>query len=386
MPGSQRSRTHNRGVIRGFTWLLGEGLPYSQTVDALPEEPPNGWVWVDLSNEPAETIRDTCRHFDIPESLIDEALEPGSLPMIEEQRDLIHVVLNAFTSVSDGRIGPSEIDYFVGEDFILSIHDGDVASTTMVMQRLEQEVPLTVSTPTGLLANLAMVSSRRMPPLIEALETQIDALEELAMRADPRALTEVYALRRDVIILRRVLLPQWQIFDELAEGAIPLVDDDSRAAFERVADYQGQILELLETARSLLGSVLETHRGAVADQTNEIVRVLTVFSAILLPLTLVTGVYGMNFAEIPLAQNPVGFWILIGGMGVGAFILWLYFSRRGFLGAPRLRELPKAVGLGLYQAGTAPIRAVAGGIGSTIRIVTGSEGGPSTGPNEDDGG
>lgn len=371
-------------MIRSFTWLRGEGLPESRTVGELPDRPSSGWVWVDLSDESPQTIRETCRHFDIPESLIDEALEPGSLPMIEETRDLIHVVLNAFTSVPDGRIGPSEIDYFVGQDFVLSIHDGTVASTTMVMQRLDQEVALTVPTPTGLLSNLAMVASRRLPPLIEALETQIDALEELAMRADPRALTEVYALRRDVIILRRVLLPQWQIYDELAEGGHPLVDDESQAAFERVAGYQGQILELLETARSLLGSVLETHRGAVADQTNEIVRVLTVFSAILLPLTLVTGIYGMNFVEIPLARYSAGFWILLGGMGVGAFFLWLYFSRRGFLGAPRLRELPKAVGLGLYQAGTAPIRAVAGGIGSTIRLVTGSEAGSSTESPEDD--
>lgn len=372
MPEAQTSWAHNRRVIRGFTWLRDESLPDSRSVGTLPEEPQDGWVWVDLSGEPQESIREICQHFGIPESLIDEALEPGSLPMIEETRDLIHVVLNAFTSTSDGRLGPSEIDHFVGKNFILSIHDGEVASTKMVMDRLEQGVAPSVPTPTGLLANLAMVASRRLPPLIETLENELDALEELAMRADPRAITEVYALRRDVVVLRRVLLPQWQIYDELAEGGHPVVDDDSRAAFERVADYQGQVLELLEAARSLLGSVLETHRGAVADQTNEIVRLLTVFSAILLPLGLVAGIYGMNFVEIPLAENPAGFWILIGGMGLGALILWLYFSRRGFLGAPRLRELPKAVGLGLYQAGTVPIRAVAGGIESTIRLVTGS--------------
>jgi hypothetical protein len=86
----------------------------------------------------------------------------------------------------------------------------------------------------------------------------------------------------------------------------------------------------------------------------------------------------MNFRDIPLAAEPAGFWILIGGMAVAALVLWLYFSRRGFLGAPRLRELPKAVGLGLYQAGSVPIRAVAGGIGSTIRLVTGSQAGPES--------
>ncbi|MGH3649796.1 MAG: magnesium transporter CorA family protein, partial [Acidimicrobiia bacterium] len=210
----------------------------------------------------------------------------------------------------------------------------------------------------------------RYPILIDQLESQLEGLEELAMRADPRALSEVHALRRDVIVLRRVVLPQRQIFGDLAEGGHPFVDEASRQAFRRVTEHQGQILESLDTARSLLGSVFETHRGAIADQTNQIVRVLTVFSAILLPLTLVAGIFGMNFAEIPLAGEPLGFWILVGMMAVGAIGLWVYFSRRGFVGGVRLSELPRAVGLGLYHMGTAPIRVVAEGIESTFRLVT----------------
>lgn len=193
------------------------------------------------------------------------------------------------------------------------------------------------------------------------------------MRADPRALNEVYALRRDVIVLRRVFVPQRQIYDALAEEGRPLVDEASREEFERVTDYQARILESLEAARSLLGSVLETYRGAVADQTNEIVRVLTVFSAILLPLSLVAGIFGMNFVGIPLGDSPYGFWLIVSIMAVIAIGLWVYFGRRRFVGAPRLSELPKAVGLGIYHVGTAPIRVVAGGIESTIRLVTGNQ-------------
>jgi magnesium transporter len=211
-----------------------------------------------------------------------------------------------------------------------------------------------------------MVGSRRYPALIDALESQIEALEELAMRGDPRTITESYALRRDIVVMRRVLVPQRQIYDELAEGGHPLIDAESRHSFDRVTDFQAQILESVEAARSLLGSVLESHRGAVADQTNEIVRVLTVFSAILLPLALVTGIFGMNFVEIPLAAHRYGFWIIVGLMALGAVALWLYFGTRGFVGAPRLSELPRAVGVGLYHVGTAPIRVVAEGLESLV--------------------
>lgn len=337
-------------------------MPAERSGDVPSGIPPDAWVWVDLAGESPDKIIETCRSFGIPERYIDEALEEGSLPMLEEQRDLIYVVLNTFHVTSGGRLGPSEVDLFLGHRFILSIHDGEVASSHTLMERLDEGIALTSASPAGLLAQLAMVGSRRFPALIDALEIQLDSLEELAMRADARALNEVYALRRDVIVLRRVLVPQRQIYDELAQATHPLVDEASRDEFERVTDYQTQILESLEAARSLLGSVLETYRGAVADQTNAIVRVLTVFSAILLPLSLIAGIFGMNFADIPLADEPFGFWITVGGMALIALGLWLYFGVRRFVSTPRLSELPRAVGLGIYHVGTAPIRVVAGGI------------------------
>jgi len=339
-----------------------------------PEIPQGGWIWIDMSAESPTAIVELCSAFDIPKSFIDEALAEASLPMIEERREIIYVVLNAFRSTSEGRLAPSEVDFFLGPNFVISVHEGDIVSTTTVQERFDQGIGLTVPTPSGLLAQLAMVGSRRLPGLIDQLEGKLDVLEELAMAADARALNEVYALRRDVIVMRRVLVPQRQIYDELAEpGGHPLVDEDSRREFERVADYQAQVLESLETARSLLGSVLETYRGAVADRTNEIIRVLTVFSAILLPLTLISGIFGMNFVDIPLADHEYGFWIMVGAMALLAGVLWYYFGRRRFVGTPRLSDLPKAVGLGIYQVGTAPIRAVAEGIGSTIRLVTGNQ-------------
>lgn len=327
-----------------------------------------------MSDASSAEISETCASFDIPQPFIDEALAEASLPIFEERRDLIYVVLNAFRSTNEGRLAPSEVDFFIGPNFVISVHAGDVASTAMVQERLAEGIGIAIPSPGGLLAQLAMVGSRRLPGLIDQLESQLDSLEELAMRADPRALNEAYALRRDVIIMRRILVPQRQIYEDLAEqGGHPLIDPGSRLEFERVSDYQGQVLESLESARSLLGSVVETYRGAVADRTNDIVRVLTVFSAILLPLTLISGIYGMNFIEIPLAEHPWGFWVTVGGMAIVAAVLWFYFGRRRFVGTPRLGDLPKAVGLGIYQVGTAPIRAVAGGIESTIRLVAGED-------------
>jgi magnesium transporter len=362
-------------VIRAFAWTPESGdVPSGSWEGQVPEIPEGGWVWIDMSDESPAAISETCSSFAVPQLFIDEALAEASLPVFEERRDLIYIVLNAFRSTNEGRLAPSEVDVFIGPNFVISVHAGDVVSTYIVQERLAGGMGLATPSPSGLLAQLAMVGSRRLPGLIDQLESQLDSLEELAMRADPRALNETYALRRDVIVMRRVLVPQRQIYEDLAEhGGHPLIDAGSRIEFERVSDYQAQVLESLESARSLLGSVVETYRGAVADRTNDIVRVLTVFSAILLPLTLISGIYGMNFIDIPLADEPWGFWVTVGGMAIVAAVLWFYFGRRRFVGTPRLSDLPKAVGLGIYQVGTAPIRAVAGGIESTIRFVAGAE-------------
>ena len=362
-------------MIRAFAWTPESGdVPSGSWEGQVPEIPEGGWVWIDMSDESSAAISETCSSFAVPQLFIDEALAEASLPVFEERRDLIYIVLNAFRSTNEGRLAPSEVDVFIGPNFVISVHAGDVVSTYIVQERLAEGMGLATPTPSGLLAQLAMVGSRRLPGLIDQLESQLDSLEELAMRADPRALNETYALRRDVIVMRRVLVPQRQIYEDLAEhGGHPLIDAGSRIEFERVSDYQAQVLESLESARSLLGSVVETYRGAVADRTNDIVRVLTVFSAILLPLTLISGIYGMNFIDIPLADEPWGFWVTVGGMAIVAAVLWFYFGRRRFVGTPRLSDLPKAVGLGIYQVGTAPIRAVAGGIESTMRFVAGAE-------------
>lgn len=202
------------------------------------------------------------------------------------------------------------------------------------------------------------------------------------MASDPRTLTEVHALRRDVSLLRRSVGPQRDVFNQLAESLHPAIDPGAARAFDRVFDHHLKIVDSLEGARGLLASVLETHRGAVADQTNEIVRILTVFSAILLPMSVISSMWGMNFIEIPFRELKWGFLALVGAMLTFGLGLWLYFSRRGFIGAPKLSELPKSVGLGLLQIGVLPIKVVSSGVRQVGRIVTDPTGSGS-GPGDD---
>jgi magnesium transporter len=161
-------------------------------------------------------------------------------------------------------------------------------------------------------------------------------------------------------VLRRVLGPQRDVLRQLAWSNSPVIGESARRSFSDVYDHHFRLVESLDAGRALLAAVLDTYRGAVAERTNEVMKVLTVFSAILLPLGLIAGLWGMNFSEIPASGWRWGFVALLGLMAVLATGLWVSFARRGFVGQPKLRDLPKSVGLGLIHIGAAPLRIVTG--------------------------
>ncbi len=329
-------------MITTLLWLDGQ---VEQPDSPVFEPPEGGWLWIDLEGEDPVLTRQVCKGLGIDDDLIDEALANGTVPMLHGRRDIAYLMLRVLDIGDDGRLEPVAVDVFLSGDYLVTVHDGRLRAAAALRQRTTEGTALPASTPAGLLAHLAMVGSRNYPIVIEALEEEIEALEAQAVQADTRAIGMAQALRRDVVLMRRVLVPQRIVYEELAEGGLSSVDARAQRAFARVATYQGQILDSLEVARSMLGWALETHRSAVADKTNEIVRVLTVFSAILLPLALVTGIFGMNFLELPLVEQESGFWVLMGLMGAGAVGSWVYFYRRGFIGGPHLSDLPKAVGV-----------------------------------------
>lgn len=356
-------------MIRLLHWAPGLQQATQRNPEDLLETRQNGWVWLDLSGDDHGYLADYAEKFELDPSHVEDALTESRFSVLEETPTYLFTILFGYRTGVGHRLSTTRLAVFVGDDFLITASADEMPGVRWVHDQITEGALLPNASPIELLASLALAGTRRVHPLIQELEQQVDYLEQLAIEADPRTITQAYALRRDVILLRRSLVPQRTVYEDLSTGRHQIVDEVVATDFWRVAQQQAQALESLEAAQSLLESVLEIHRGAVADQTNEIVRVLTVFSAVMLPLGLIAGIWGMNFVDIPGAEERWGFWILVGVMALLALGLWLYFARRGFVGAPRLRDLPRAAGLGLIQVGVAPIKVVAGGIESTMRFV-----------------
>ncbi len=319
-----------------------------------------GWIWLDLTDPTADDIQSIGHRFGFDPLSIQDVLEITLLPKVDDHGSYLFVVLHGIGSDETGRLTTDEIDFFIRPDLLITAHRAPMAAVDWVAERVADSEQLAAGGPQSIAAAIAEASSRRYLPLLDALDQRIEDLEESAIEGDPRILGASQALRRDVILLRRTLGPQREAVRVLSESLSPLLSDETKRSYAGVYDHYFRLVESLDAARGLLAGVMETYRGAVAERTNEVMKVLTVFSAVLLPLGLIAGLWGMNFADVPGTGWRWGFVGLLGVMTVIAIGLWGYFARRGFVGGPKLRDLPKAVGLGLVQVGTAPLRAVSG--------------------------
>lgn len=320
-------------------------VPYT----GLDDLPSDGWIWLDVVTEdPSEILRiGTALGFD-PLSIDDVTTD--MLPKVDSYDDYLYLVCHGL-AFTDERIGTVEFDMFIGERMLVTFRPGDVHGISW-MHEHRGAITEVARQPAELAARIIEIGSHRFPGLIDALEERIEELEDRAMRADNAVIGAAQALRRDVIVLRRVFGPQRDVLQRL--GWDETLDGRARRAFADVFDHHFRFVESLDSARALIGSIQETHRGAIAARTNEVMKVLTVFSAIMLPLTLLAGIWGMN-VDLPFDDSPDAFLIVVAGMAVVAIGLWLYFAFRGFVGGIRLSRIPKAVGLTIAHL-AAPVR------------------------------
>jgi magnesium transporter len=318
-----------------------------------------GWIWLDVTGATEAEVVAIGDRFGFDHLSLQDVLDVSHLPKLDEFDDYLFVVLHGVITGEQRRLETSELDLFIGLDFLVTFHPMPLESVDWVAEKAGIFNHLVIRSPAFTAAAIAEAGSRRYLPLLDALDDGIEELEDLSFVGDPGTLSLTHALRRDVIVLRRIVGPQSEVLHQLSQTPSELLNDEARRAFRDVYDNLFRVVRWLDASRALLSGVGETYRGVVAERTNEVMKILTVFSAILLPLALVSGIWGMNFFNLPWAGQPWGFLTVIGIMvfiGVG---LWLYFARLGFVGGPKLRDLPRSIGLGLVQISTAPVRAVA---------------------------
>lgn len=337
-------------------------------LDHLDDAPSDGWLWLDVADPKDVDLTALAKMLGLDRVSTEDLFEDQS-PRFEVLDSYWLVIVHALALDSE-RLRTVEVDLLVSDRWLVTVHEESVSSIDFVESQILDRT-FTADNPHHLAVRLVEFVGERYLLLLDDLDAQILDLEDQAVEGDPSVLPDIHALRRDVGVLRRVLVPQRRMLDVLGRRDFGL-SDRTRRDLSDALDHHVRLVDSLDSAHQMVATVLDTYRGATAEKMNEVMKVLTVFSALFMPLTFLAGIYGMNFDNMPELAKEWAYPACLGAMVVIALSLWVYFVRRGFIGGPTIRELARPakaagrVGRGLASAAATPLRV-------TSRAFSGNE-------------
>jgi magnesium transporter len=306
-----------------------------------------GVMWVHLTDPPASSVVAIGGQLRLPELAVEDAVHAHQRPKLEQYGDLTFAVLKPVVYRRDGD-GPraGEIAVFLGDRFLVTVQHGDTAVPAEARRRLFEGRGSATTTPAEVLHRLADVIVDGYEAALEALNDDIDAVEEKVFgRDDGDHAERVYELKQHTAELRRAVAPLTAPLHRLASGAVPGVDEALAPYFRDVHDHALRAADGVEAADRLLSDVLQADlsrvsvrqnelalkQNEVAARQNEDMRKISAWAAIGLVPTAIAGVYGMNFDNMPELHWRYGYFVVLGVIVSACVVLYTLFRRNGWL-------------------------------------------------------
>jgi len=313
-----------------------------------------GCLWVDFQQPGDEDRRALSDLFRFHRLAIENCLALCSHPRLEDYGEYLSLTVHAIANPRPGSpeemdrflkallqerepgrsaaIRAEEIDVFLGAHALVTWHAGPVAEIEDLRRRTMEVESVMDRGPDRILAELMDGLTEGIAAVVEGLNASIDEIEDrLFKRAARPAFRQILALKKEMIRFRHLVGPQREVLHRLGRGEFGVVSKEEAILFRDVYDRTYRVFEMLESLRDVLTSALEVYLTVVSNRTNEVVRVLTVFSIILMTAGLIAGIFGMNFEVIPLARNGAGFYVIVGLMVALVGMLLMLFRRRKWI-------------------------------------------------------
>jgi magnesium transporter len=318
----------------------------SFTAEDLPEllQDSSAVIWVDMESptEADEQILLDVFHFH--PLTVEDCRENRHYPKIEEFNGYLYFIVHGVRAdTSPDRFNTIELDGFLGSNYVITYHHDTFRSINNVKQLLRTTPNACQRGPAFLLHQILDQVVDFYSPILDDFDERIDKLEAdifTLKKPNNEILSEIMDLKRSVLRLRRISGKQMDILHRMSRGEFSLIPEEMRPFYRDVYDHLVRVVDLAESYRDLITGSLEAYLSVVSNRLNEIMKVLTIFSAVMLPLTFIAGVYGMNFENMPELHSRYGYYGAWGLMILVAIAMLYFFRRRGWIGGGG-RETPK---------------------------------------------
>jgi magnesium transporter len=296
---------------------------------------PGDLLWVDLE-QPQEAERDILReHFRFHPFAIDDAFADRRRPKVNDFEKYLFMVFQGVCPSPTGEVaafGTTKLAVFLGPGCLVTIRSQPSVSIRETKDAVSHNPSLMSHGPAFLLHEILDHMTDLYIPLMDTLDGEITRLEEQVFTdPSPDHTRAVLKLRRVLARLHHTAVYQRETVHRLQRGEFSLIQDEALVYFRDVYDHLVRISDLVESHREHVVAVMEAHLSATSNRMNETMKVLTVIATIILPMTFIAGVYGMNFRAMPELRWPWGYAFAWGVMLVVGGGMYLFLRRRRWI-------------------------------------------------------
>jgi magnesium transporter len=296
-------------------------------------------VWVDMEAPTLDDDQVLLNIFRFHPLTVEDCRANRHHPKVEEFPDYIYFILHAVrTDTSPDRFNTVELDGYLGRNFVVTYHHEKFAAIDRVRQSVRVSPVVCQRGAPFLLHQIIDNIVDDYLPVMDDFDERVNTLEDNIFsirRPNDQILEEILALKRSLLRVKRISSKQLEVLYRMSHGQFQLINGPVLPFFRDIFDHLVRVTDLAENYRDLISSALEAYLSVVSNRLNQIMKVLTIFSAIMLPLTFIAGVYGMNFDYMPELHSRYGYYGVWGFMIVVAVGMLVLFWRRGWIGGQK---------------------------------------------------
>ncbi|MCC5877900.1 MAG: magnesium/cobalt transporter CorA [Candidatus Sumerlaeia bacterium] len=292
-------------------------------------------TWVNVGGlHDIRVIESLGEKFQIHQLVMEDILNIQQRPKVEDYgRDYLYIVVQMLRhDEQTGEVHTEQISLVLGSNFVLTFQENPTDVFGEVRKRLTEGRRIRFMRSDYLAYALLDTIVDNYFPILERIGNEVEALEiELINNPTPSTLAKIHHYKRELLLLRKSVWPIRDVISALSRDESNLIASETRVYLRDIHDHALHIIDTLGIIRDLLGGLHDLYLTSIGNRTNEIMKHLTIFASIFMPLTFLAGIYGMNFEYMPELQWPWAYFATLGLMTAVALGLLLYFRKRRWL-------------------------------------------------------
>jgi len=309
-------------------WIDSAGVFHQGDESSLSESLNADWVWVDALAPDQTTIDRLAVSFDLHPLAVEDLAHPQTRAKLDiYPGSLFFAWLTPRCREGDGVV-VDELDVFLGQRYLITVHDGPIPAIDHIVSEAGKTLRSGADWTLHAIIDLQVDATM---PLVDDIGEALNTIEDAMLESSPRQedLRDLHQVRRQLVRLHRIVAPERDVLHSLARER-DVVSEEAYRYFLDVSDHVARVLDSIETYQDVGASVMDVYLSAQNNRMNEIMKQLTVVATIFMPLTLISGIYGMNLVVgmKPSPLNPSSFWIVVASMLAIAAVMSAYFRKK----------------------------------------------------------